>query len=314
MQRWSLLIGWSHRNSGMLHAAREEMMARTVSAGFNELVRTVANSASESDAMRTHAGQVQRRLEAEFGSLVDFKAIGSFGNATDVMAYSDADYLAWVPYDKCPSRSDTLLSRVRKTLKDRFPKTEVNVRTPAVAVNFGSGREKLEVVPARFSRTLEGETVYEIAAGSEGDWMETAPSNHNRYVAEQHSRLDKKLKPLIRMVKLWNFTHGLRVSSFYLEMRTTKLMEDTGTILYDVDMRSALRHLASCRLRQLQDPTGLSGYIASTPASYMDRAIGKAETCRDLAVEAGRLEQKGDVSGAFECWGKVFNGWFPQYG
>lgn len=287
-------------------------MATTVDAAFNQLIAAISSTASISQTTRTHRDEISSRLAKEFGSVVDFPAIGSFGNGTNVKGFSDADYLAWLPILALPDNSATLLTRVRSTLSLRFPLTEVKVRTPTVAVCFANDKERIEVVPARFGRKLEGVTVYEIADG-DGGWMETAPAIHNAYVQRHHSRLSSRLKPLIRLMKYWNFVHNLRLPSFYIEMRVTKYAEDTSVILHSWDVRDALKYLAKTELRSMHDPV-LSGYVRTCPNSYRTRALTITEKSAEAATLAREAEQKGQIRLAFTHWNTVFANRFPSYG
>lgn len=288
-------------------------MATTVSAAFNTLVRDAAGSAAEISSAASHREEIRKRLNWEFDDgVVNLEPIGSFGNGTNVRGYSDADYLAWIKYDRCPENSVTLLNRVRQTLADRYPATTVNVRTPSVAVRFAGNRERVEIVPARFGRSAHEEIVYEIAAGA-GDWMETSPAIHKAYVHRHHQRLNDLLKPLIRLVKLWNFAHDLGLSSFYLEMRTTKLAESENVLLYPWDVAATLKYLKDVELCQMHDPTELSGYIRSASETKRSAALSKLESHALWAKWACEAEAKGDHRSAFDYWRLVFPGWFPSY-
>lgn len=288
-------------------------MTTSVYTAFIEFTQALAGSGSYTASNITHRDEIMKRLTKEFGNIVLMEAIGSFENGTDVAGHSDADYLVWLGHEVVPARSDSMLRRVKESLSERFPNTLIQVRTPAVQVLFAGSSERIEVVPAGYLREIGGHRVYKIAGGA-GDWAETAPGVHNAYVESHDIRLNRQLKPLIRAIKAWKYAHDLKIGSFYLELRTAKLMETTGTILYEWDLHSVIKHLATIELSDMQDPCGVAGLVPSASAYYRQQALTTTRNCAVWAGQAREAERAGDSRNAFYYWNLVFNGWFPKYG
>jgi hypothetical protein len=144
--------------------------------------------------------------------------------------------------------------------------------------------------------------------------MESSPLTHNDYVTGHNTRLDSKLKKLIRFAKAWKYYREVPISSFYLELRITKLMESESTIVYDIDMNSIFGKLEDCGLAAIQDPKGISGLVhACSTTTRKEAALSKLATARSRAQKARDAEGKEDTKTAFEWWDLVFNGKFPTY-
>ena len=104
--------------------------------------------------------------------------------------------------------------------------------------------------------------------------MRSSPSTHTAYVTEKNTGLAKKLKPLIRFLKAWKYYCNVPISSFYLELRATKWMEGESAIVYDIDLCTILRKLHSCSLAAMQDPKGVSGYVAACATEAKNTSKG----------------------------------------
>jgi hypothetical protein len=285
-------------------------MPRTVDEGFRDFLARLTPSATESEAAKAHRASIEARLKSDLG-LLRFFRIGSFGNGTSISAYSDVDYLASLPL---PKDSNYSLQKVKKSLEERFPNTGVKVSCPAVVCPFGtSPAETTEIVPGTYVTNNNGVGVYDIADCA-GGWMKASPAAHNEYVRSIDTRLGGKVKPLIRFIKAWKYYRAVPISSFYLELRVAKYANNEPNIIYDIDVKKALCQLRDCGLASMQDPIGVSGYIPACKTEAMkDEAISKLTTAATRAEKAREAASRGDVSGAFDWWGLVYDNHFPTY-
>lgn len=289
-------------------------MATTVDAAFDILISRMTPSPHETTAASDHRRTVYDKLNSSFGVTTFFRT-GSTGNSTGVRYWSDVDYFAGIPYSQQRDSSAYMLQVVRDKLKERFYSSDIHVSTPAVVCNFGTdGAERVEVVPAYYVGQENGNDIYKIPLLG-GGWIRSSPKVHNEYVSRHNMRLDFKLKQLIRLIKSIKYYNIIPVSSFYLELRTTKWAENERSIIYKYDVLSMLRHLANTGLAQLIDPTGISGYVPGCSTQVQkDEAISKFNSALNRAVKAYDYEKSGYIQLAFEEWDKVFNGRFPAYG
>jgi hypothetical protein len=288
-------------------------MPRTIEEGFRDFLATLTPSSTESAAAKSHRASIETRLKQDFG-LRRFTRIGSFGNGTSISGYSDVDYLASLPRDALTDNSTYSLKKVRDALDARFPNTGVRVSCPAIAVPFGATKsETTEVVPADYIEEEHGYKVYEIADCG-GGWRRASPDAHNTYVASSNDRLKGKVKPLVRFIKAWKFFRDVPISSFYLELRVAKYANGENSIVYDIDVKRVLCQLRDCELADMQDPMGISGYIAAckTTAAYED-AMSKLDTAATRSEKAREAANAGCIDDAFDWWRLVYNYQFPTY-
>lgn len=288
-------------------------MPRTIEEGFRDFYTKLTPSTNESDAAKKHRASIEACLQNNFG-LKRFVRIGSFGNGTSISGHSDVDYLASLPTDQLTSNSIYSLQKVRDALLSRFPNTGVRVGCPAVVCPFGVNPvERTEVVPADYLRESNGYKIYDIADCA-GGWMNASPDAHNAYVRWVDNKLSGKVKPLIRFIKAWKYFRDVPISSFYLELRVAKYADGEKSIVYDIDVKQVLRNLWDGQLAGMQDPMGVTGYIAACKTdAFLQDALSKLGTAYTRAVKAREASAKGDVSGAFDWWRLLYNNEFPTY-
>lgn len=289
------------------------MATRTVDEGFRDFLTQLTPTTGESEAAKTHRASIKSCLESNFG-MTSFFRTGSFGNGTSISGYSDVDYFAVIPRENLKNNSSTTLTQVRNALATRFPNTGVRVDCPAVLVPFGrDAKESTEVVPADYIGTQSQHRLYEISDCQEC-WMQASPGVHNEYVREIDEKLGGKLKPLIRFIKAWKYYRNVPVSSFYLELRVAKQLQNDSSIVYSIDIASVLSHLENIELAAIRDPAGVSGNIhACSSEAKLQDALSKLERAAARARNAEACRKNDDISGAFEWWGKLYDGRFPSY-
>lgn len=288
-------------------------MPRTIEEGFRDFHDKIKTSATESAAAKSHRASIEACLKNNFG-LNRFTRIGSFGNGTNINSHSDVDYLACLPTSVLTKTSTASLVKVKNALATRFPNTGVKVNTPAVLCPFGKYKsEDTEVVVADYVGVENGFKVYEIADGSDG-WMRVSPDAHNAYVKRIDEKLGGKVKPLIRFVKAWKYYRQVPISSFYLELRIAKYASDESSIIYDIDVQAVLCWLRDIALANMQDPTGVAGYISACKTqAFRDDALSKLNRAATRAENAREAAAKDNISDAFDWWRLVYDNQFPTY-
>ncbi len=289
-------------------------MPRTIDDGFRDFLSTLTPSSTETEAAKTHRASIKTRLEKDFGYVRRFTRIGSFGNGTSISGFSDVDYLAVLPTNQLTRTSSYSLTKVRNSLDGRFPSTGVHVDCPAVVVPFGStASETTEIVPADLVDETGAYPVYDIADCADG-WMHASPDAHKAYVASVDEKHGGKVKPLIRFIKAWKCYRDVPISSFYLELRIAKYAAGESAIVYDIDVKRVLSQLRDANLANMQDPMGISGYIAacSTEAKRAD-ALSKLNTAATRAENARDATAANDIKSAFDWWRLLYADAFPTY-
>jgi len=289
------------------------LATRTVNEGFNVFHKRITPSGYESGKAKSHKVSITSRL-TEYYDLNQLFYSGSANNGTSISQYSDTDFFASIPTNKLNQDSRVSLRNIKECLQGRYPNTNIYVDSPAIVLDFGSGDwDTAEIIPADYLYKEAEKNVYEIPNGS-GGWMNSSPSTHTSYVTKENNRLSKKLKPLIRFVKAWKYYNNVPISSFYLELRITKLMESESSILYEIDFNSVLKKLLDCNLASIQDPKGISGYVnACSSEALKSDALSKLSTAKVRSQKARDACESENIKDAFYWWNKVFAENFPNY-
>ena len=291
-------------------------MAKTLEEGFQTFLGRLAPLMLEHNKAASHKDSVESCLEKNFDCYRMFET-GSFGNGTGVRHYSDTDYFAVCKTGKLKQNSSSTLREVKEALQNTFWQTSgIEVDTPAVRIPFGSyASETLEVTPCDYRGMVDtpvGNMPYYDIADGVGGWMNASPSAHTGYVKEQDERLDGKLKPLIQLVKAWKFYNSVPISSFYLELRTTKYAEGESSIIYDIDLTRLFGSLDDNGLPAVRDPMGVSGMISACSSdAKRTTALSKISTARSRAVKA-HAAREDKVDDAFYWWNLFFSDKFPS--
>lgn len=213
-----------------------------------------------------------------------------------------------------PNSSDTALTWVRDALKASFPTTTVQVRRPAVVVNFAGGAERWEIVPAFRQKSDNASPVYWIPGAATG-WLDSAPLDHIKYVNEVNSKagIIGGAKKLARLAKAWKYSCNVPISSFYLEMRAAKYMETEKSFEPIWDVARFLKSLHDGGLANMNDPKGLAGRFApcSSTATWID-AYSKLSTAATRANKALEAQRANNPVEAFHYLNLLFGGTFPS--
>lgn len=256
-------------------------MIKTAQKYLADLTSLYTPTPTEFDAARSHRASIESRLNATLGVHEMFET-GSLKHGTGVWRYSDADFIVSLKGER-PGSPIRTLTRVRETLKGRFPSTPIMVRQPAVVCSFSDA--VVELVPA-----FPAITGYWIA-DPRGGWMQTHPKSHNQYVNDVNKKHNGAAKTLARQVKIWKYQRNVPVSSCYLEMRSAKHMDNEQAYLPLWDLYLVLKTMHDANLAAMNDPTGLGSRFGSCSSdsnhtdamSKLGRAVSRARKAKDFA-------------------------------
>ena len=245
-------------------------------------------------------------------------AIGSFVRGSAIRHYSDLDLLLVltireVRWGNSYKSSYTVLNEVRAQLQSRYQRTEVGRDGQAVVIEFADGAHPVDVVPGFFSRVTNKIPVYWIPDGG-GEWIETSPMTHNRYIRIEDTRSAGKLKNVAKVIKLWRVCRSpeIPLNSFHLELLLAAVGTCLGVKSYSQCLFDTLRLIDARDCRALQDPLGISGLVkAANTESKLERLRTSVANSYAHGVRAIVAEEEGDTQEAVRQWDIVFNGNFP---
>ena len=292
-------------------------MAKNIEQGFDDFIKRLVPLKSEHQKATSHKGSIKSCFKNNF-NCSNFFETGSFGNKTGVRHFSDTDYFAvCADYDSI-NNSSYLLRKAKKALQYTFWRTadKIKINSPSVTIPFGNyASENIEVTPCFYDGLVNTpfgrKKSYAIADGF-GDWVLSSPQAHNAYVKAENKRLNKKLKPLIRLVKAWKFYCNVPLSSFYLELRVTQYAKKKKKIVYETDLYRFIKNLYDMELARIQDPMRVSGYVHPCISdAKREIALSRLRTAKSRTEKAYGLRKK-NISMSFNWWNKFFNGEFPK--
>ncbi|GAA4364029.1 hypothetical protein GCM10023185_33180 [Hymenobacter saemangeumensis] len=244
---------------------------------------------------------------------------GSFGNGTGIRHFSDTDYFSRIPGAQLKADSGLALRQVKEALQGTFSATAgIAVRNPAVKIPFGKyAAETMEITPAKFLTVQafgrRSFVVYQIPDGR-GGWQLSSPEAHNYYVKSIDEQCRRRLKPLVRLIKAWNYRQRAGISSFYLELFITRYAHGVKTINYPVDFARVLALLQRKQLADLRDPMKISGLIAACPTpTKRQQALVKVKRAASQSKKAHAFAQANDAKKAFVEYKRLFKGAFPAF-
>ncbi|MFZ2542073.1 MAG: hypothetical protein WAW75_09935 [Gallionella sp.] len=286
---------------------------------FNKLLNSLQPTIVGVNKGKLHAAAIRSRLSSSF-AMNKSLFIGSTPRKTAVRGTSDVDLLAVFKRDEARwgdqlVRSDTLVQRVRDDLNARFKSTTVRRDGQAVVVQFGQGSEPVDVVPAIFHefRGNTGSPVYLIPKG-DGEWMESAPEAHNRYLIAKDISATGKLRKTVQLLKHWRSCRATSIplASIHLELLLAADNVCVGAKSYSGCLSDAFALLRYRECRGLRDPVGVAGvlYAVQTEAQH-EQLLAAVEYAAAHADRAVYAESRKDWNEAFRQWDMVFNGTFP---
>ncbi|HVZ16227.1 MAG TPA: nucleotidyltransferase [Terriglobales bacterium] len=278
------------------------------------LVAQTVPRPGESASAVQHMATVRSRLLASF-DVVRIVRIGSQARGTAVRRHSDLDVLAVLrrneaKWGKGIVSSDTLLSRVREDLQQRFRNTDIRGDQQAAVISFAQGEQSLDVVPALWGRFSAKRPVYSIPDGA-GGWLETSPEAHDRMFQVANVRSGGKLKALCRLMRWWKFSRAqpIPLQTFHTDVLFAAEDICAGAKPYTQCLYSAFRLLAGRQCRALRDPVGIAGEIpAAKTNAQRNTLVDAVEYSLQHATSALALESVGKLEQANAQWALVFNG------
>ncbi len=235
---------------------------------------------------------------------------GSWSHGTGIAAKSDVDYMAWIDSPR-PTLPSSALSRLRLVIDDTYGLDVFRVRTssPVVAVEYYTAPD-FEIVPAYY-KSSDTETLTYWIPGRGDEWVVSAPEAHLAYVNRHNDRLNKKVKPLVRLIKAWKYFTGAPVSSFYLEMRVAEYASKESAIYYEIDLPWVFRGIIDTGARDMNDPEGLVGRI---PACSSDEKRTRTLSLMRSAVKSLDLATDAKSHGdAHEYWSNMYDVFGPDF-
>lgn len=221
----------------------------------------------------------------------------------------DKDHLARVPSGRVDARTgnvqSALLQEVKAALLDTFPQTGIRGDGQVVSVGFNS--LTVEIVPV--FRTPAGQ--YLMPDSNEGGrWTLADPYAQINYIEAADKAMNGNVRALSKMLKLWKREKNVSLKSFVVELLVAEFLPARGNgehdaYWYDFYVRDFFLFLVS-----------RANTFVTIPGTFEQFYLGadwlsKAQTARDIALEACRLEYLDHHVSAGLEWQKIFGSRIP---
>lgn len=160
--------------------------------------------------------------------------VGSVGRGTAVSGTSDLDMLFVLPpsmfrkFDSYDSNGQSaLLQEVRRTLKERYPKTDIKGDGQAVVVKFTNRSFTIDLVPA-FARD-DGSFWYPDSNGG-GSWKKTDPLPEQRSCEALIKSTGGVARSLCNALRVWKNNVGFHFKGLLIDTLVGKYFESVDEL------------------------------------------------------------------------------------
>ncbi len=277
----------------------------TIGQAFELFKSALEITQSEQDAAKYCQETLRARLERRLTILDDFLT-GSYKRDTKIRPLNDIDLFIVLDPGFFTHGPAGVLRQVASHLRASFPNTKLRIQNRSV--NLAFHRFGFDVVPA-FCRQGGGFLIPNIKCNS---WTSTDPKSHEKIVSDANLDSGGKLKPLIKMAKCWNRSHGVKLQSFHLEVLVLEVsrppVQDYQTAAFQFFEQAADRIKYPCF-----DPTGLGppvdDYLTRGGRLVVNRQLILAARSARRALE---FEWRGHNPVARAMWGRIFGRPFPS--
>ena len=251
-----------------------------------------------------------KRLAGSAGVWTTFES-GSFTHGTGIPGHSDVDLMGRIMPGERPTLPSSSLSRLKAAINaESWRFSKVSVSSPAVKVKFATGPD-FEIAPA-YLADKENEVEIFWIPGPNEEWVRSAPQSQNAYVNSENERLEKRLKPLIRLLKKWKYSQAVPVSSAYLELQATRICSSESIIIYDLDLIRILSRLVSVGFQPMNDPVALVSRVKSTSSeANRKQAVDQADKALHHLRAAYDARKGKDASDYWSNMYKIYGTGFP---
>ena len=234
--------------------------------------------------------------------------VGSYGRYTAIRGISDLDMIYMMPksqWDRFKDgRQSALLQEVKKTIKERYPRTELRGDGQVVVVSFDN--HQVEVVPA-FEQE-DGNFKYPDTNNG-GSWPITKPRSEIKAISDLDKDKNYNLRRLCKMARAWKNKHAVVMGGLLIDtlaynfLKSTSAYDKKGFSVYDCMVRDFFRFLSEQPDQDYYLAPGSNQHV-----KVKKKFQKKAEKAYNLCIAA--IAAQGQSS-AHKKWKKIFGRPFP---
>lgn len=239
--------------------------------------------------------------------------IGSWGKNTAVRPPRDVDLYFVLPpavyyrfQNYVGNRQSALLQEVKTVLSRTYPTTDMSADGQVVLVRFGT--YAVEVVPAFL---LQNNHYFICHTNDGGSYKETNPWAEASHIETIDAANNHNLRPLIRMLKAWQFNCSVPLKSFQIELLAAAFIQQSpwrnnDFFWFDWIIRDFFAYLYHAADTYITIP-GTSERIF-----LGNEWQSRAATAHGRALKACDYERDNLILSAGEEWQKIFGFQIPR--
>lgn len=205
----------------------------------------IKTDSSERRKIDVSLNSIFQRLEEYFEDEIDEVVLfGSYSRDTILPRRfdenSDIDILIqFNTNDRDKLKPESYRNQLKKFAEENYPKSTVVKDHPSIMLSLD--HINFDLVPAIFDEGFFYDSI-EIPNKS-GGWMETEPHDFNSKLTKANKKYNSIVKPIIRLLKYWNATHGYPFNSYDLELQIADMNFNNEN--YESGFLYAIRELSS---------------------------------------------------------------------
>jgi hypothetical protein len=244
---------------------------------------------------------------------------GSQPRGTEVAPDTAIDLFATLDFGRHralykPDQPELVLNFVYKALDAYLEAAQVSLRPDGQAVSIHFDEVDFDLTPA----FPKHGGAYMIPNAEVGYWTAVDTRRYEQIMVRANAHLAGMIKPVVRMLKIWNRAHGNIFKGFHLEVLVLNALH---TYYPDCNYASAVRQVFSLLAFVMQYPTRDPAGVGEAVDTYLDVRANRQQAVA-LSKEAYRLALEAEQSTrrlvgqqrAISLWGELFGAYYPAYG
>ncbi len=251
------------------------------------------------EAIKRHLEEIRKALEKDLEGTLDLLYGGSVAKHTYVEGLSDVDSLAVL--DSCELANGSPQAAKEyfaQRLRERFPKTEIDVGKLAVTVRFSD--VEVQLLPA-----VSCKSNVQIPDASGKKWSEINPEGFRKALTQTNQANGNKVVPVIKLAKaiINNLPEKQRISGYHAESLAVEAFKNyKGEQRLKPMLQHYFRTAANLVRQPIRDRTGQSVHVddyLGAPNSLGRRIVS------DAMGRISRRMSNADNAGSVDEWRKM---------